>query len=93
MKLQYKAWLLVISTIGVLTLASVLVSRQSITASFEHLESDQFRVEGERAGRLLNQQLQGLSATLMDYAYWTDSVEFTKGQKPDYFEENFGPTT
>lgn len=90
MKLQYKAWLLVISTIGVLTLASVLVSRQSITASFEHLESDQFRVEGERAGRLLNQQLQGLSATLMDYAYWTDSVEFTKGQKPDYFEENFG---
>lgn len=89
MKLQYKAWLLVISTIGVLTLASVLVSRQSITASFEHLESDQFRVEGERAGRLLNQQLQGLSATLMDYAYWTDSVEFTKGQKPDYFEENF----
>jgi signal transduction histidine kinase/ActR/RegA family two-component response regulator len=90
MKLQYKAWLLVISTIGVLTLASVLVSRQSITASFEHLESDQFRVEGERAGRLLNQQLQGLSATLMDHAYWTDSVEFTKGQKPDYFEENFG---
>jgi signal transduction histidine kinase/ActR/RegA family two-component response regulator len=90
MKLQYKAWLLIISTIGVLTLASMLVSRHSITASFEHLESDQLQVEGERAGRLLNQQLQGLSATLMDYAYWTDSVEFINGMKPDYFEENFG---
>ena len=89
MKLQYKAWLLIISTIGVLTVASMLVSRHSITASFENLESDQFQVEGERAGRLLNQQLQGLSATLMDYAYWTDSVEFIKGEKPDYFEENF----
>ncbi|WP_439517903.1 ATP-binding protein [Hydrogenophaga sp.] len=90
MKLQYKAWLLVVSTIGVLTLASVLVSRHSITASFEELERDQFKVEGERAGRLLNQQLQGLSATLMDYAYWTDTVEFAKGSKPDYFSENFG---
>lgn len=90
MKLQYKAWLLVIATIGVLTLASVLVSRHSITASFEDLESHQFQVEGERAGRLLNQQLEGLSATLMDYAYWTDTVEFTKGLRPDYFGENFG---
>ncbi len=90
MKLQYKAWLLVISTIGVLTLASVLVSRHSITTSFEDLESQQIRVEGERAGRLLKQQLQGLSATLMDYAYWTDTVEFTKGMKRDYFADNFG---
>ncbi len=90
MKLKYKAWLLVIVTIGVLTLASVLVSRHSITASFEDLEAEQFRVEGERAGRLLNQQLQGLTATLMDYAYWTDTVEFTQGTRPGYFTENFG---
>jgi signal transduction histidine kinase/ActR/RegA family two-component response regulator len=90
MKLQYKAWLLVVSTIGVLTLASVLVSRQSISASFEDLESKQFQVESERASRLLNQQLQGLTATLMDYAYWTDTVEFTKGARPAYFSDNFG---
>lgn len=89
-KLKHKAWLLVIVTIGLLTLASALVSRHSITASFEHLESNQFRVEGERAGRLLNQQLQGLTATLMDYAYWTDTVEFIEGVRPGYFVENFG---
>lgn len=90
MKLQRKAWLLVISTIGVLTLTSVLVSQHSISASFEDLEGRQSRLEGERASRLLNQQLEGLTATLMDYAYWTDTVEFTQGSLPDYFTENFG---
>lgn len=90
MKLQYKAWLLVAATIGVLTLASVLVSRHSISNSFEDLERRQFQVESERARRLLNQQLEGLTATLMDYAYWTDTVEFTQGARPDYFTENFG---
>lgn len=90
MKLQYKAWLLVVSTIGVLTLASVLVSQHSISISFEDLERRQFQVESERARRLLNQQLEGLTATIMDYAYWTDTVEFTQGARPDYFTDNFG---
>lgn len=90
MKLQHKAWLLVVSTIGVLTLASVLVSRHSISNSFADLERRQFQVESERARRLLNQQLESLTATVMDYAYWTDTVEFTQGARPDYFAENFG---
>jgi hypothetical protein len=41
MKLQRKAWLLVASTIGILTLSSVLVSRHSIAVSFEELEARQ----------------------------------------------------
>lgn len=90
MKLQLKAWLLVASTIGILTLSSVLVSRHSISASFEELEVSQSRVESERARRLLAQQLEGLSATLMDYAYWTDTVEFIQGKRASYFTENFG---
>lgn len=90
MKLQYKAWLLVISTISVLTLASVIVSQHSISASFEDLEIRQSRIESERANRLLNQQLEGLTATLVDYAYWTDTVKFVQGSEPDYFTENFG---
>lgn len=31
-----------------------------------------------------------LTATVMDYAYWTDTVEFTQGARPDYFAKNFG---
>jgi signal transduction histidine kinase len=90
MKLQYKAWLLVVTLVGMLTVASVVVSQQAISRSFGALEREQFRVEGERASRLLTQQLEGLTATLMDYAYWTDTVAFAQGTRPGYFSENFG---
>lgn len=90
MKLQYKAWFLVFATVSVLTTASVLVSQHSITAAFDDLESEQFRREGERASRLLNQQLEGLTSSLMDYAYWTETVEFVEGSRPEFFTENFG---
>ncbi|MDP3347446.1 MAG: CHASE4 domain-containing protein, partial [Hydrogenophaga sp.] len=90
MKLQYKAWLLVVVTIGLLTTASVLVSQHSISRSFEDLERRQSQEESERARRLLSQQLEGLTATIMDYAYWTDTVEFIQGSRPEFFTENFG---
>ncbi len=90
MKLQYKAWLLVLATIGLLTTASVLVSRLSIFNTFEDLERLQSQDQSERARRLLSQQLEGLTATTMDYAYWTDTVEFTQGSRPEFFAENFG---
>lgn len=90
MKLQHKAWLVIVSTIAVLTLGSVLGSQYSIIKTFEGLERNQFRVESERGSRLLNQQLEGLTATVKDYAYWSDTVEFTQGVSPDYFSENFG---
>lgn len=90
MKLQHKAWLMVASTISVLTLASVFGSQHSISAAFDDLEHEQFRVEGERANRLLNQQLEGLAATSMDYAYWSDTAEYIAGSRPEYFTDNFG---
>lgn len=90
MKLQYKAWLIVVATIGLLTTASVLVSQHSISRSFEDLERRQSQEESERARRLLSQQLEGLTATIMDYAYWTDTVEFIQGSRPEFFTENFG---
>lgn len=90
MKLQYKAWLIVVATITGLTGASVLVSQHSISAAFEELERHHGQLESERARRLLNQQLSGLTATLQDYAYWTDTVDFVQGRQPEYFTDNFG---
>lgn len=89
MKLNIKALLLVALTIGVLTLTSVLVSRHSISTSFSALEASQSEIESERAKRLLDQQLAGLSATLTDYAYWSDTAEFTLGTRASYFTDNF----
>lgn len=90
MKLQHKAWVLVAVTIGLLSLSSILVSQRSILSSFDALEAKQSRIESERANRLLAQQLDGLSATLMDYAYWTETVGFVNGRQPGFFTENFG---
>jgi two-component system, cell cycle sensor histidine kinase and response regulator CckA len=89
MKLQHKAWALVVVTVGLLTLAAVGLAGRSISHSFAELEADHAALEGERARRLLDQQMQGLSATLKDYAYWSDTVEFIQGDKPDYLDENF----
>ncbi len=90
MTLQRKAMVLVVVTIGVLTALSAWLSRNTISASFDSLEQEQVRVEGERARRLLNQQLSNLAATVMDYAYWADTVAFVQGRQPDYFNDNFG---
>src|SRR5688572_4678149 len=90
MKLQHKAWVMVGLTICLLSLSSVLVSQHSILASFDELEARQSDLESERARRLLAQQLDGLTATLMDYAYWNETVEFIGGRRPEHFTENFG---
>lgn len=90
MKLQKKAWVMVGLTICLLTLSSVWVSQHAILSSFSGLEARQSRVETERASRLLAQQLDGLSATVMDYAYWNDTADFVQGKRADHFTENFG---
>lgn len=84
-----KALLLVALSIGVLTLKYVLVSRQSISASFSELEPSQCQVEYERGIQLLNQQPAGLSATLMDYAYWSDKAKVAQSARSSYFKDYF----
>jgi two-component system, cell cycle sensor histidine kinase and response regulator CckA len=89
MKLQYKAWALVLITVGLLTFVAVLVAGKTISRSFSELEVKRAALEGERSRRLLNQQMQGLTATAKDYAYWSDTVAYIDGDKPEYLEENF----
>jgi two-component system, cell cycle sensor histidine kinase and response regulator CckA len=88
-KLQHKAWALVLVTVGFLTLTAILVAEQAISRSFSKLEAERATLEGERGRRLLNQQMQGLTATLKDYAYWSDTVQYIDGEKPGFLEENF----
>jgi len=89
MKLQYKAWALVLVPVGLLTLAAGWVADKSIFETFAEMERGQAEVEGERARRMLAQQMDSLAATLKDYAYWGDAVEYVKGEKAEFQEENF----
>jgi two-component system, cell cycle sensor histidine kinase and response regulator CckA len=89
MKLQHKAWALVLVTVGFLTLAAVLVAEQAISSSFSKLEAERAALEGERGRRLLDQEMQALTATLKDYAYWSETVQYIEGEKPEFLGENF----
>jgi two-component system cell cycle sensor histidine kinase/response regulator CckA len=89
MKLQHKAWALVLAIIGLAALLMLFGARYAVSETFAHLESDRTTREGERARRMLDQQLSTMSATVKDYAYWVDAVEFANGQKEAFMEDNF----
>jgi len=89
MKLQHKAWALVLVIVGLAVTGAMLGVRHIVGDSFAHLQSDRAAQEGERARRVLNQQVQALAATARDYAYWVDTVDYVAGRKPLFMSENF----
>lgn len=89
MKLQHKAWGLILLAVAVCAGGALVGVRTIVQDSFSRLETEHAEREGERAKRVLNQQVQGLSATTQDYAYWDDAVEFVRGQRPSFLAENF----
>jgi signal transduction histidine kinase/ActR/RegA family two-component response regulator len=89
MKLQHKAWALVLVIVGLAASGAMLGARHIVADSFEQLETQRAEREGERARRLLHQQLGQLAATAQDYAAWVDAVAFVRGRKPQFMTENF----
>ena len=89
MKLQYKAWALVFAIVGLCATSAMFGARYIVGESFAQLEIDRAEREGERARRVLDQQVQALSATVRDYAHWGDAVEFIRGRKPGFMADNF----
>ncbi|MGS5087741.1 ATP-binding protein [Hydrogenophaga sp. A37] len=89
MKLQHKAWALVLVIVGLSALGTMFGARHIVADSFRQLESERATREGERARRVLNQQLMGLSSTVKDYAHWADAVRFAQGRAPTFMDDNF----
>jgi len=92
MKLQHKAWALVLTIVGLSALGAMFVVLYHVESSFAQLETYRAEREGERARRLLDQQLTSMSATAKDYAWWVDAVDYTQGQKESFMEDNFDIT-
>lgn len=93
MKLKYKAWALVFITVGLCSLLAVLGARWIVAASFADMEAERALREGERASRLVNQQLQGLGAQVRNAAYSVDLVAYLEGSRPKELERRFDVTT
>lgn len=89
MKLQHKAWILVLATVWMAALGAMFGARWVVGDSFTKLEQARAATEGERARRLLAQQMQGLAATLRDYAHWSDTVAFVEGSNATFMADNF----
>ena len=89
MKLQHKAWALVLFVVAIGVGSAMLGTRHLVGQSFDRLESERAVREGERARRVLLQQLQALAASARDYAYWADTVQFLAGTRPNFVDENF----
>ncbi len=89
MKLQYKAWALVVALFGLGASLAMLGTRYFVSQSFAQLESERAQLEGERAVRVLHQQVEALGTTVREYAHWVDAVAFMKGRKPNFMTENF----
>ncbi|MDP1685176.1 CHASE4 domain-containing protein [Hydrogenophaga sp.] len=89
MKLQHKAWGLILTAIAVCAACAMLGTRYIVQDAFSRLEVEHAALEGERAKRVFNQEVQGLSATTQDYAFWIDAVKFVNGQQPGFMSDNF----
>jgi two-component system, cell cycle sensor histidine kinase and response regulator CckA len=89
MKLQHKAWALILTSLALSACMAMLGARYLVGDSFARLEEEAALREGERARRVFNQQVQALSATVKDYAFWNDAVDFVTGRQPDFMSSNF----
>jgi signal transduction histidine kinase/CheY-like chemotaxis protein/sensor domain CHASE-containing protein len=76
MKLQHKAWLLVLLISGFAALGLTLGSRSQVEVTFDQLMEDRAALEGERARRLLLRELFNLSSAVKAYAHSEDAVKF-----------------
>lgn len=89
MKLQHKAWVLVFAIVCITMIGAMLGGRYLVGGSFDQLHNKRAALEGERARRMLTQQMASLAATARDYAHWEDTVDFVAGQKPNFMSDNF----
>ena len=89
MKLQHRAWFLVVVIVSMAALGAMFGARHIVSDSFHQLEVEQIEREGERARRLLSQQLDSVQSTVRDYAWWADAAAFAEGRNPSFADDNF----
>jgi two-component system NtrC family sensor kinase len=88
MSLQKKVTLIVVVVFMFSGLMSFGVQRLAILPSFHALEEETARKNGERILEAVHRELEMIGPSVSDWAYWTDTYAYVKGEKPDYVEAN-----
>lgn len=89
LSLNHKVALIVISVFVLSGMASIAIQRQVIMPSFLELEENTAIRNSERVMQALNRELDAIVTPVSDWAYWTDTYEYVKGEYPEYIEANF----
>jgi sensor domain CHASE-containing protein len=88
MSLQRKVTLIVVIVFMLSGLMSFGVQRLAILPSFHALEEETARKNGARLLEAVQRELEQIGPSVSDWAIWTDTYEFVKGENPDYIESN-----
>ncbi len=88
MSLQKKVTLIVVIVFILSGLMSFGVQRLAILPSFQALEKETAEKNAERVLEAVYRELDQIGPLVSDWAFWTDTYEFVKGQNPAYIEAN-----
>lgn len=80
--------MIIVAAISGLLLVIYLLARVILLNSFSDLEQDDARRNLERATNTLRDQINYLTATTTDWAYWDDTYTFIQDKNTDYIESN-----
>ena len=88
MSLQKKVALIVVIVFMLSGLMSFAVQRLTVLPSFQALEEETAKKNAERVLEAIQRDIEMIGPSVSDWAYWTDTYAFAKGEKPDYLEAN-----
>lgn len=91
MKLRTKTLLIIVVTLAGLLLLVYAASQIIVTSSFIRLEERFTQQNVERALNILIADINALSSTSQDWAYWTDAHDFMRGLNANFIESNLYP--
>lgn len=88
MSLRVKTLFIIGVVLASLVLILYLITQTVLVRSFEALEEQNTRENVQRALTALNEQIDTLSASNLDYAFWDDTYQFMADRNQDYLDAN-----
>ena len=89
LSLNYKVALIVVGVFVLSAILSIVIQRQVIMPSFLDLEESTATRNSERVVQAIDRELDAVSPSVSDWAYWTDTYEYAQGEYPEYIDDNF----
>ncbi|MBF0340873.1 MAG: response regulator [Magnetococcales bacterium] len=91
MKLSAKLLLIALLVAGLFIGFSGIVQRYVIYPSFEELDDQEARENGQRSVSAMQRELHHLGLMVRDWSFWDDTYRFMEERNPEYYTSNLTP--